>query len=57
MHLAAISALVSYGDLPVPVQHAVRFMEGVLRHRFRYDVEIDELPTIRTGEFDIEIEA
>ena len=57
MHLAAISTLLSYGELPLPVRHAVRFIEGVLRHRFRYDIEIDELPTIRAGEFDIEIEA
>jgi hypothetical protein len=27
-----------------------------LRHRFRYDVEIDAVPTIRVGEFDIAIE-
>jgi hypothetical protein len=32
-------------------------MECVLRHRFRYDVEIDALLTIRAGEFEIEIEA
>lgn len=31
-------------------------IERVLRHRFRYNIEIDEVPTIRVGEFDIEIE-
>jgi hypothetical protein len=55
-HLAAISALANYGAFPSPVQHALQFMECVLRHRFRYDVEVDELLTIRAGEFDIEIE-
>jgi WD40 repeat protein len=56
MHLVAISALANYNALPSHVQHTLQFMECVLRHRFRYDVEIDELLTIRAGEFEIEIE-
>jgi WD40 repeat protein len=55
-HLAAVSALASNRELPVAVQHALQFVECVLRHRFRYDVEIDAVPTIRAGEFDIAIE-
>jgi WD40 repeat protein len=54
--LAAVSALASNRELPPTVQHALQFMECVLRHRFRYDVEIDAVPTIRVGEFDIAIE-
>ena len=35
---------------------AVAFAGCVLKHRFRYDIEIDEVQTIRAGEFDITIE-
>jgi len=56
IHLAAVSALVQSANLDSRVRHALKFMECVLRHRFRYDIEIDEVPTIKPGEFDIEIE-
>jgi len=38
------------------VARALLFVRSVLQHRFRYDVEVDEVPAIRTGDFDIEIE-
>lgn len=56
VHLAAVSALADNENLHPRVRHALRFMGCVLRHRFRYDIEIDEVRTIRAGEFDIEIE-
>jgi WD40 repeat protein len=34
---------------------SLNFIQLVLEHRFRFDVEIAEFSTIRTGEFDIEI--
>jgi hypothetical protein len=54
-HLPAVVALTDDASLPPRVGEALRFIECVLRHRFRYDIEIDELPEIQMGEFDIEI--
>lgn len=54
--LAAVSALANNTNLPMKVRNALRFMERVLQHRFRFDIEIDELHVIKAGEFDIEIE-
>ncbi|MBI3946288.1 MAG: hypothetical protein HY321_10245 [Armatimonadetes bacterium] len=56
VHLAAAGTLLEVPGLPEPVRRSLRFLECLLRHRFRYDVEIDDLPTIQAGEFDIEIE-
>ena len=55
-HLAAVSALTGKMNLDTRVRHALQFMECVLRHRFRFDIEIGVVPTIKVGEFDIEIE-
>ncbi len=55
-HLSLAKSLVKDVDLDAPVQHALKFAECVLRHRFRYEIEIGEAPTIKAGEFDIEIE-
>ena len=35
---------------------ALKYTESALRHRFRFDIELGEAPTIMMGEFDIEIE-
>lgn len=35
---------------------ALKYTECALRHRFRFDIELGEAPTIMMGEFDIEIE-
>ncbi|HZY88431.1 MAG TPA: hypothetical protein VFE78_26575, partial [Gemmataceae bacterium] len=56
VHLAAVAALLGDGGVPAEVGQALRFVQYVLQHRFRYDIELDELPAIRAGEFDIEIE-
>jgi HEAT repeat protein len=54
--LAAINAVMSDASLDPRVRQALRFLECLLRHRFRYEIEIDDVPTIQAGEFDIEIE-
>lgn len=54
--LAVVRVLAAYGDLPSDVRLSLRYLEQVLLHRFRYEIDIDELPTIKAGEFDIEIE-
>jgi len=48
--------LIADGNLPPPARLALQFAACVLRRRFRYDIEIGELPMIMMGEFDIEIE-
>jgi WD40 repeat protein len=55
-HLPAVSAVVQDERLEARVRNGMRFVQCLLQHRFRYDIEVDELPTIRVGEFDIEIE-
>jgi WD40 repeat protein len=55
-HLAAVSAAAAAEGLRKKVRLALLFMQAVLRHRFRFDIEIDEVQTIRVGEYDIEIE-
>jgi hypothetical protein len=42
--------------LPAQVQRAMIFVERILRHRFRFDVEIGDVPQIITGEYDIDID-
>jgi hypothetical protein len=57
VHLAAINALADAPDLPEGLGPVLRYTRTALQHRFRYDIEVDELPpAIRAGEFDIEIE-
>ncbi|MCR4413717.1 MAG: hypothetical protein NUV77_14955 [Thermoguttaceae bacterium] len=41
---------------PDALRRTLTFIERVLLYRFRYDIEVDEIQTIRPGEFDIEIE-
>jgi WD40 repeat protein len=54
--LAAIGILVGDPAQSAPIHRSLEYLECALRHRFRYDVEIGEMLSIRTGEFDIEIE-
>jgi hypothetical protein len=54
-HLAAVNAVLDAGAPPAGVGPALRFVQCVLQHRFRYDVEVDEVAGIRAGEFDIEV--
>lgn len=54
--MAAVSALAESANLDPRAQRALKFLELMLRHRFQYDIEVDEVPVIQAGEFDIEIE-
>ncbi len=54
-HLAAVNTLIQNGSLPAEVIQSLRFVERLLRHRFRYEIEIEQLTTIKMGEFEIEI--
>jgi hypothetical protein len=48
--------LVDNQNLDPRARSALKFAECALRHRFRFDIELGEAPTIMMGEFDIEIE-
>ena len=54
--LAALNVLMSNENLDERARLALKFTDCVLRHRFRFDIELGEAPTIMMGEFDIEIE-
>jgi WD40 repeat protein len=56
VHMAALAVL-KQSDLAFSAafQNTLYYLETLLRHRFRFDVELDE-PNIQIGEFDIEIE-
>jgi WD40 repeat protein len=43
-------------DLTEPARATLGFIECILHHRFRYDIEVGEVPSIMMGEFDIEVE-
>lgn len=55
-HLAAVRAAASDAALSEGVSCALQYLECVLEYRFRYDIELDELWSIKRGDFDIEIE-
>lgn len=57
LHLAAVSMGLSELDLTPATRNALLFLHCLLRYRFRYDVEVDDLPVIRAGSYDIEIES
>lgn len=42
--------------LPDRAQATLKYAECILRHRFRFDIEVGEVPSIMMGEFDIEID-
>lgn len=48
-----VLALSEYYSLPDGVRNGLRFMRLLLQYRFRYDIQIEEAPIIRYGEFDI----
>ena len=54
--LAALQQFAGDSALPAAVRGALRFMQAVMRHRFRFAIEIGDIPDIKVGEFDIEIE-
>jgi WD40 repeat protein len=42
--------------LAKPAANSLNFLRRVLRHRFRYDIDIGEMTGIQVGEYDIEID-
>ncbi len=54
--LIAIQELAVRAEIPPHVQRSLLFMQRVLQYRFRFDIEIGDMPSIKVGEFDIEIE-
>lgn len=54
--LAALHVLLEHAVLPSAVQHALEYIRLVLQHRIQFDIQIDQLTTIRPGEFDIIID-
>lgn len=56
-HLAALRLLLgsnlAFGS---PMRSTLTLLERLLRHRFRFDIEVSDLLAIQTGEYDIEIE-
>ncbi len=55
-HLVSINELAVNPQLKSNIRTSLSFIQKVLQYRFRFDIEIDEVPTIKVGEFDIEIE-
>lgn len=55
-HLVTVSELAPHSQLESKVRQSLTFIQKVLQYRFRFDIEIDEIPAIKVGEFDIEIE-
>jgi hypothetical protein len=54
--LGTLNVLVDNESLLSRARLVLNFAACVLRHRFRFDIELDEAPRILSGEFDIEIE-
>jgi hypothetical protein len=54
--LTTLDVLMDNENLDTRARLVLKFADRVLRHRFRFDIEIGEAPTIMMGEFDIEIE-
>ena len=54
--LAALRVLLDYANLPSAISPALEYIRLMLQRRFRFDIQIDQLTTIRPGEFDIIID-
>ncbi len=54
--LPMLDALIDNERLPQQARLALEFAACVLRHRFQFDIEVEDAPTIMMGEFDIEID-
>lgn len=55
-HLAALKLLQeNSAELPLRVQNSLTYILEILRYRYRYAIEIDAVPEIVAGNFDIEL--
>jgi WD40 repeat protein len=52
-HLAAINTLLGSPTLPAALQPPLNLLKALLIRRFRFDIQVDDLPQIQPGEFDI----
>ncbi len=55
-HLMTVHELAPHPQLKDNIRRSLTYIQKVLQYRFRFDIEIAEVPTIKVGEFDIEIE-
>jgi hypothetical protein len=56
LNLSALNVLLQNEELPPRTRTALQFADRLLRHRARFDIEIDDTPMMMPGEFDIEVE-
>jgi WD40 repeat protein len=49
-------SLIETTQLPTPVRNTLKLLRTLLQYRYRYDINVEELPVLRAGEFDILIE-
>jgi WD40 repeat protein len=52
-HLGAVTSLLHSSALPAHIRPTLELLACLLRRRFRFDIQLDELPQIQPGEFDI----
>ncbi len=55
-HLAVINSLIESKQVPIELERSLEFLRILIQRRYRYDIEVDDLPNIQMGEFDILIE-
>ena len=55
-HLAALELVQGQPDLSEKTRRTLALLIRLLRHRFRYDIEVGDTVSIQVGEYDIEIE-
>ncbi len=52
-YMAAVSGVLASPTLPVPLRRQLELLKALLQRRLRFDIQLDELPQIQPGEFDI----
>lgn len=54
--MQVVNALSALQTFPEGVHNALLFLRCLLQRRFRYDIEISDMPSIQVGEFDVLID-
>ena len=54
--LAVIHALLESEQIPAELARTLEFLRILIQRRYRYDIEVDDIPGIQMGEFDILID-
>jgi hypothetical protein len=52
----ALSAILEEEDLPASIRNSLEFFSNILQHRYQFNVEIGDAPSIARGEFDVLID-